>query len=394
MMRTKIEWCDAVWNPISGCSPVSEGCENCYARRMAYRLRGRFGYPEDEPFRVTLHPERLEEPLRWRKPRRVFVNSMGDLFHEDVPESFISAVFFVMQAAKEHTFLILTKRPKRMAEFIDRWVHCDHAYPDHAWRIGADSSAGCPPGCGHYRREGKQRLPLPNVLLGVTAENQARADERIPILLQIPAAVRFVSVEPMLGPVDLRPYLWRGGRFETDYGPEYDAWPSEEISWIICGGETGPKARPMHPDWVRNLRDQCQATGVPFFFKSWGKWTAEYRPEVSVDLTRLRADEQVAKADGGHCLFRRVGKKAAGRLLDGRTWDEFPGEKGWSYEAQGQSEQGQSLTGRCGVGTSARRPEEGLLGVHQTGFQNDGKTRSRLRQSRPASVLREGDART
>lgn len=373
MKRTKIEWCDAAWNPTSGCTPVSEGCQNCYARAFAHRLCGRFGYPEDEPFRVTLHPERLEEPLRWRKPRRVFVNSMGDLFHEDVPESFISAVFFVMQAAKEHTFLILTKRPKRMAEFIDRWVHCDHAYPDHAWRIGADSSAGCPPGCGHYRREGKQRLPLPNVLLGVTAENQKTANERIPILLQIPAAVRFVSCEPLLGPVDLEKLLGSA----TEAREVVNGWHC--IDWVICGGETGPGARPMHPDWVRNLRDQCQATGVPFFFKSWGEWTAEYRPEVSVDLTRLRADEQVAKADGGHCLFRRVGKKAAGRLLDGRTWDEFPGEKGWSYEAQGQSEQGQSVSRYGGIGTSARRQEESLLGIHKADLQDDGEARSGLR---------------
>ena len=338
MAQTKIEYCDTVWNPVVGCSKVSPGCAHCYAEKMAWRLKNAaFAPGANESLlkyvdvvdhghwngQVRVDEKKLEEPLRWRKPRRIFVNSMGDLFHPDVPESFISAVFYVMQKAKQHIFLVLTKRPERMAEFIDHQVHCDNAYPDHAWRIGADSTAGRPFGYGHYRREEKQRPPLPNVWLGVTAENQQAADERIPILLQIPAAVRFVSVEPMLGLVDLRDYLRpktktafynRGGR-----GRAMEVViRKEHLNWVICGGETGPNARPCHPDWVRSLRDQCQAAGVPFFFKSWG----EYKPLPFSD-----------REDGLHTLqeypgckydFVKVGKKEAGRLLDGRTWDEFP----------------------------------------------------------------------
>lgn len=258
MGKTKIEWTEYSWNPVTGCTSASEGCQNCYAKRMANRLRGRYGYPAD-PFRVTLHPEKLEEPLKWKKPRRVFVCSMGDLFHEQVPDEYIAKVWEVMNNASQHTFLVLTKRPQRMKDFLARlgwYIHDRDGYPMEAV---LDEGGKC---------------TVKNVWLGVTAENQQRADERIPILLQIPAAVRFVSIEPMLGPVVI---------------PE--EWPD----WIICGGETGPGARPIHPDWVRSLRDQCQAAGTPFFFKSWGEW-AEHN----------------------------VGKKKAGRLLDGRTWDEIP----------------------------------------------------------------------
>jgi protein gp37 len=257
--KTKIEWTEYSWNPVTGCTPASEGCQNCYAKRMATRLKGRYGYPEDEPFKVTLHPEKLKEPLKWKKPRRVFVCSMGDLFHEQVPDEYIAKVWEVMNNASQHTFLVLTKRPQRMKDFLARlgwYIHDRDGYPMEA-----------------VLDEGG-KYTLKNVWLGVTAENQQRADERIPILLQIPAAVRFVSIEPMLGPVVI---------------PE--EWPD----WVICGGETGPGARPIHPDWVRSLRDQCQVAGTPFFFKSWGEW-AEHK----------------------------VGRKKAGRLLDGRTWDEIP----------------------------------------------------------------------
>lgn len=389
MNRTSIEWTEYTWNPVTGCSKMSEGCQHCYAERIAKRLAGRGGYPADEPFRVTLHPERLDEPLRVQKPQRVFVSSMGDLFHPKVPETFISAVFYVMQKAKQHTFLVLTKRPKRMAEFVDRWIHCDNAYPMHAWQIGADSAAGRPLGYGHYRRDGQQRPPLPNVWLGVTAENQARADERIPILLQIPAAVRFVSVEPMLGPVDLGKYFiarqmtckacghtfWsyeaefceghlvyhcgcRGfadechckysrtlkcprcgkcvcdrvkkwaaeGRLQKESGRyawvlDRDKW--QRLDWVICGGETGPGARPMHPDWVRSLRDQCQAAGVPFLFKQWGEFCY---PSQMPDDTWRRVDAIINL--GCHADEPiRVGKRAAGRLLDGQIWDQYPNDR-------------------------------------------------------------------
>lgn len=279
--KTKIEWADRVWNPVTGCTPVSEGCRHCYAARMATRLAGRCGYPKENPFKVTVHPERLEVPLRWGKPTMVFVNSMGDMFHEDVPFDFIDEVVKIISRAPIHLlFLILTKRPAIMLKYF----HSRGNLANNVW-------------------------------LGVTAENQQTADERIPLLLQTPAAVRFVSVEPMLGPVDLTRIKWakipvdpknyeRLGVPAPDemwslnntlLSRPGDEWnkPKVGIDWVICGGETGPGARPMHPDWVRSLRDQCEASGVPFFFKGWGEW------------------------DSNH---NKSGKKKSGRLLDGVEW--------------------------------------------------------------------------
>jgi len=266
MGKSKIEWTDYTWNPVTGCTPVSEGCENCYAKQFAKRLAGRHGYPKDDPFRVTLHPERLEEPLRWRKPRRVFVCSMSDLFHPDVPGKFINEVWMVMRNASQHLFLVLTKRPERMLAWTDAAAMAkawpiDEIWPDNVW-------------------------------IGVTAENQQTADERIPILLQIPAAVRFVSVEPMLSAVNLTQITIDEARYVNALTGEHwlrdgfdkELEPLQRIDWIICGGETGPGARPCHPDWIRSLRDQCQESGVPFFFKNWGQWFPreqwEYNPEL------------------------------------------------------------------------------------------------------------------
>lgn len=287
MNRTKIEWAEVTWNPVTGCTPVSEGCQNCYAKRMATRLRGRCGYPENDPFRVTLHPERLKEPLRWKKPRRVFVCSMGDLFHPDVPVEFIDRVFAIMALATQHTFIILTKRPLRMKEYIKYRAARNFYHLKHI------------------------EWPLPCVWLGVSCENQRAADERIPILLQTPAAVRFVSVEPMLGPVDLETQL--GNAEESRHC--LNGWHG--IDWVICGGETGPRARPMHPAWVRSLQNQCQAAGVPFFFKSWGEYC--YPDQLPDETYELLEPECFV---GGFPLH--IGKKKAGRYLDGRTWDEFP----------------------------------------------------------------------
>ena len=255
-MSTKIEWAEETWNPISGCTKISPACDHCYAERMAHRLAGRCGYPTDEPFRVTLHPDRLSQPLRWRKPRRIFVVSMGDLFHEDVPDRYIAAVFGVMSACPQHTFMVLTKRPERMREWC-MWVS---GSPHHqAHDVIYDMM------CDHFEEslwpdDTDERWPLPNVWLGVTAEDQRRADERIPVLLSIPAAVRFVSVEPMLGQIDATDYL----------NPSPGGRCSNAIDWVICGGETGPGARPMNHHWTRELRDQCSSSGIPFFFKSSG----------------------------------------------------------------------------------------------------------------------------
>ena len=259
MNNTKIEWCDSTWNPITGCTPISEGCANCYARRMANRLRGRHGYPDDDPFRVTFHLDRLGQPAKWRKPRKIFVCSMGDLFHEDVEYENQRAIFEEACVDSQHTFMFLTKRPYRMTEFM--WdFHSGAVFPRAGRKI--------------------PWLP-PNIWLGVTAENQARADERVPELLKIPpAAVRYVSLEPLLGPVDLQKNCFRQA-----ICPECgDVYPYVDgdgccmmcgidcelhlgVDWVIVGGETGPGARPMDPDWARSIRDQCAEAGVPFFMK-------------------------------------------------------------------------------------------------------------------------------
>jgi len=298
--KSKIEWTDATWNPVTGRTKISRGCARCYAERMAYRFAGCNGYPHrPQHFDVTLHPQRLERPLRWRKPRRVFVCSMSDLFHEDVPDSYIDRVFEIMiySAARQlgHTFQVLTKRPERML----------------AW-----FNAG--------RNRGGDHVPLHNLWLGVTCENQEQSDKRIPYLLQTPAAVRFVSVEPMLGPVDIEHFL--GDTFSSLYGGF-----SLGLDWVICGGESGPGAQPMHPDWARALRDQCASAGVPFFFKQWGAW--HYDPQFSQhNPVKMYMDRHGNFYSGttderyrdGLLCFDRVGKHSAGRLLDGREWNEFP----------------------------------------------------------------------
>jgi protein gp37 len=346
-MGTAIEWTDTVWNPVTGCSKVSEGCRNCYAfelhdrRHKAYLEGKKLPQQYAKPFsEIQLFPERLEQPLKWRKPRRIFVNSMSDLFHEDVPFEFIEQVFATMALAKQHTFQILTKRPQRMLDFFKRCVNNGHL---------------------------PNSDPLPNVWIGVTVENQRAAEERIPLLLQTPAAVRFLSCEPLLEQVDLNRYIAGSGEvckcpacgyignseqmfywgFDLDGHPTIELMECPEcgldtdaesfgilpgVDWVITGGESGPNARPMHPDWVRSLRDQCQAAGVPFFFKQWGEWFPrdqwEYNPEL------ILPDDDAAYSNGpsthvfddpnGLYPVHRVGKKKAGRLLDGREWNEFP----------------------------------------------------------------------
>ena len=316
MSQTKIEWAETVWNPVTGCSKVSPGCVNCYAERMSKRLAGRCGYPKDEPFRVTLHPDKLEEPYKWKKPRRIFVCSMADLFHEDVPDEFIFQVFNSMAKAQwiyGHKFMVLTKRPERMKAIIQA-IEANLAEqrkpiknPNGTTMLHLTFS-----------------FPLQTVWLGVTAENQEMADQRIPILLQIPAAVHWVSCEPLIGPVNIELYL-------RESGLRAPHW----LDWCVAGGESGPGARPMHPSWAKSLRDQCQAVGVPYFFKQWGEWAPFYDrdkddpdwqniPEEKPGICRLN----LAGGRGFHgervVYFHRVGKKTAGRLLDGRTWDQLP----------------------------------------------------------------------
>lgn len=248
-MANRIGWCDQTWNPVTGCSPVSEGCEHCYAARMAQRLASRFGYPGCRPFQPVLHTDRLGVPLRWRKPRFVFVCSMGDLFHPDVPDEWRDLVFEVMTRAFWHTYLLLTKRPEAARRFIEDWL-----------RRTVPELAGC------------DALTLPtHIWVGVTAENQQRAAERIPVLLDIPALARFVSVEPMLEPVNLIPWLTTI-RLDPKAGlvrrlDRNGHTRATKLDWVICGPETGPGKRPFHEVWAVDLLAQCRACGVPFWYK-------------------------------------------------------------------------------------------------------------------------------
>jgi protein gp37 len=238
-LNSPIEWTEATWNPVTGCDEISPGCAHCYARTFAERFRGVPGHPYEMGFDLTLREARLRQPLEWKKPKVVFVNSMSDLFHEDVPEPYIRQVFDVMREAHWHTFQVLTKRSERMADVASRLD-----VPDNVW-------------------------------MGVSVENE-RWTTRIDDLRRVDAAVRFLSCEPLLGPLDLN---------------------LAGINWVIVGGESGHGARRMQPEWARSIRDQCRARSVAFFFKQWG-----------------------AHDEAG----RRRGKTAAGRTLDSQTWDELP----------------------------------------------------------------------
>jgi protein gp37 len=236
---SSIEWTEATWNPVTGCSKVSPGCAHCYAETFAERFRGVPGHPYERGFELQLRPERVEQPLKWAQSRMIFVNSMSDLFHEGVPEQFIESVLSVMAEAHWHTFQILTKRSERLAQLAPRLY-----WPDNVW-------------------------------MGVSVENQRWA-HRVDDLRKVPASVRFLSCEPLLGPLRLD---LRG------------------IHWVIVGGESGPRARPMRAEWVRDIRRQCEEAGIAFFFKQWGAY-----------------DE----------AGRRLGKRRAGRVLGDRTWDSMP----------------------------------------------------------------------
>jgi protein gp37 len=360
--KSGIEWTDATFNPVVGCSLVNPGCTNCYAMKQAARIERMNG--EKSPHYVALtkpsksgavwtgevrmaRDETLFQPLRWKKPRRIFVNSMGDLFHESVPDEWIDRVFAVMALAPQHTFQVLTKRARRMREYITSRAKLDeNGQPADDVRAVMTALVSTP-----SRREMAPALkaiplgtfchsgpwPLPNVWLGVSAEDQARADERIPDLLATPAAVRFVSAEPLLGPIDLE----RAGAL-TDPNEQFPL-----LDWVIVGGESGPDARPMHADWARAIRDQCEAAGIAFFFKQNGEWIdadqwlAKLKREGAlsvsgIDLTNLQratfdqaatlaknAGWEFAHQSDGLTLIR-VGKRRAGRLLDGVEHSEFP----------------------------------------------------------------------
>lgn len=296
MANTKIEWATKVWNPVTGCVKVSQGCKNCYAETYAKRFWGSRKFTE-----VRCHEDKLSIPLRWKKPQNIFVNSMSDLFHEDVPLEFIAKVFAIMYLNwcdftpelkhAAHNFMILTKRPERLKMLVDDtfFEHvADYANEYHDRFIRQLS------GTLHLNDEVASCFPLENVWLGVSTEDQNTFDERRFFLDQVPAVVKFISFEPLLGPI------------------KFDFSEVGKFNWAICGGESGKNARPVHPDWVRSLRDQCAEHNIPFFFKQWG----EYAPFLFDDVDQTDFDSLI-----------KVGKKKAGRLLDGIEHNELPGDR-------------------------------------------------------------------
>lgn len=306
-------WWDKNWGVLEGCSPVSPGCKNCFAANYAHRFQGALPYLKGLTNQVgkfngvvRFREDQLYLPLRTKKPTVFFVAERSDLFHPAVKDEWRDRIFAVMALSPQHTFMILTKRPQEMEKYFS-------FLPD---RNGLAGPKGFPPKeltmCG-------APWPLPNVWLGVTAENQEQADKRIPILLQTPASKRFVSVEPILGTIKLPPIC--DNQSCGDYGPgDCDPEPcqSRKLHWVICGGESGPNARPIHPDWVRSLRDQCKNAGVPFFLKQWGEWVPMLGHSHGVKVRQ----EKFIYPDG--TVMGLAGKKAAGRLLDGREYLEVP----------------------------------------------------------------------
>lgn len=373
--KTHIEWTDSTWNVITGCTLVSDGCKHCYAATLAAtRLKhhpsreglARLNAAGEAKFtgEVRFNEQWVDQPLRWRKPRMIFVCAHGDLFHESVPDEWIDRVFAVMALAPQHTFQVLTKRADRMRAYLSshdvgqRWAERTDEIPG--------SRVIFPETAISWSKDG-----LPNVWLGVSVENQEAADKRIPDLLRTPAAVRFVSAEPLLGPVDFLVTDQKGHDISAlrglavdptnPDGPD-DFYRTNKVDWVIVGGESGKRARPMHPEWVRSLRDQCVAAGTSFFFKQWGEWKPISQMEEAETARLYRSNRKAEphedqdviddlygetctvstsclQLDGnhtdplepwswGHGAMQgfMVGKRAAGRLLDGREWNEVPND--------------------------------------------------------------------
>ena len=328
--NTRIGYLDATWNSIKGCSHVSSGCENCWAERQA----ARFSKPGEHFHGLTkngrwvgeakLYEKELYKPFHWRRPRRIGVCFMGDLFHGSVSGEDVAKVFAVMAKAKQHTFLVLTKRPDRMLEFL-QWAgqrvcpsEALYDYIEDDVEINYDTDI--------------VSWPLPNVWLGVSVEDQETADQRVPVLLQCEAVLHYVSAEPLLGHIEWGHSIHHchAGRDGECYWPScpqtrdnephktgrscpYNDWETDEedpspprLGWVICGGESGPCARPIQPEWVRSIRDQCKSAKVPFYFKQWGEFVP-YEIEL-----------------GGSITYRKIGKRLAGRTLDGKIHDAIP----------------------------------------------------------------------
>lgn len=368
--NTGIEWTHhpgyrgETWNPLAAfdketgergwfCTHVSEGCRHCYAEKMNVERPFGMGtgheYKHQNLKEIEFRLVNLDQPIRWQKPRSIFVNSMTDLFHEEVPFRMIDKVFAAMCCGQEHRFMILTKRPGRMREYMDA--------ESRDWSVFRAIRENFAPEWRENSRLEECPLDWPpeNVWLGTSVENQDALEERVPELQQTPAAVRFLSCEPLLGPLNFT--IWSEPIHINLLKGEDGVEPSiPGIDWVIAGGESGPNARPMHPDWVREICGQCREADVPFFFKQWGAWKpisemedagdGYYKPnkkaeseaeqmtyneiygrECTVDTMNLQYDGQEGiESVDGHTQMQmfRVGKKEAGRELDGRTHDAFP----------------------------------------------------------------------
>ncbi len=318
MNNTKIQWTNKTWNPVTGCTKVSPGCDNCYAEAITKRFK--LG-PFEE---VTMHLNRMAQPYAWKKPQMIFVCSMSDLFHPAIPVEFIHEIFQVMMANDHHIFQVLTKRPGRMAYFADWLVAHGAWWPEHVW---AGTSV-------EMEWDGKRNLI-----------------KRLDVLARVPAKVRFVSAEPLLSELDLRPWIAVGYCANCGDAQPYGRCCGEPlrieeplIHWVIAGGESGPKARPMDPEWPRKLRDDCLDAQVPFFFKQWGAW-CPFQIELDSGWEKSTEDNRwmyeraigpgknyigrprqssIQTMTGGAMLKARLGAKDTGSILDGESWRQFP----------------------------------------------------------------------
>lgn len=353
-MPTKIEWTEETLNPVVGCDKVSEGCKNCYAINMANRLQGMPGSKDkyagtvkrtasglNWTGKVNTHQATLDKLVKPHKPTKWFVNSMSDLFHDDIPFEFIDKVFAAMACCPDDIFQILTKRDKRMLEWFQ--------WKDTSWkREGMQGDQRIR--YYAYHLYGKQIesndwvWPLPNVHLGVSVENN-KNEHRVKNLLLCPAAIHWVSAEPLLSHVDFTDITWDGILFNALTGvfdlPEIPHPPIQgKIDWIVVGGESGANARPMHPGWVRSIRDQCKDYGVPFLFKQWGEWYPygmdapgtkgkyaiipnDWSDSIFCSISYTDTYPRMMQLFGG-CCVKKIGKKVAGRKLDGVEYNEYP----------------------------------------------------------------------